>query len=49
MPSRLHELGIDREDLPLLVQDAQKNFNANPGERGEAQEAAHMRLLEAAW
>jgi alcohol dehydrogenase class IV len=49
MPSRVSELSIPRDELPLLVGDAQKNFNANPGERAEAQEEAHLRLLQAAW
>lgn len=49
MPSRLSELGIPHDELPLLVRDAQKNFNANPGERADTLAEAYMRLLEAAW
>ncbi len=47
MPSRLSELGIPRDELPLLVRDAQKNFNANPGERADTLAEAHMRLRAA--
>lgn len=49
MPARLSELGIPRDELPLVVQDAQKNFNANPGERDPHQQAEQLALLEAAW
>jgi alcohol dehydrogenase class IV len=49
MPSRLRELNIPRDEFALLVADARKNFNANSGERAEAMDEVHMRLLEAAW
>lgn len=49
MPSRLGELRIPREELPLLAADALKNFNANPGERDGGQRDRYTALLEAAW
>lgn len=49
MPSRLSELGIPQDDLSLLILDARKNFNANPGERADTLDEARLRLLEAAW
>jgi alcohol dehydrogenase class IV len=49
MPSRLRDLSIPREELGLLIADAQKNFNANPGQRADSLDGPHMRLLEAAW
>ena len=33
-------------EVPLLMRDAQKNFNANPGERPQSQLDEHLRLLE---
>src|SRR5919199_335668 len=35
MPTRVHELDVPQEDLPLLARDTLKNFNANPGARSE--------------
>lgn len=49
MPSRLRELDISRDDLPLLAEDTLKNFNANPGTRPDGYVDRMLRLLEAAW
>ena len=49
MPTRLRELNIPREQLPLLAQDTLKNFNANPGGRSADYAMQMQRLLEAAW
>jgi alcohol dehydrogenase class IV len=50
VPIRLRELGIPREDLPLIAQQTVKNFNANAGVRStEEQIAGAARLLEAAY
>lgn len=49
MPTRLRELNIPREELPLLAKDTLKNFNANPGGRSEDYAMQMQRLLEAAW
>jgi alcohol dehydrogenase class IV len=49
MPIRVRELGIPEADLPLLAHDTLKNFNANPGMRGEDYTDDMLRLLQAAW
>jgi len=49
MPTRVGELNLPREDLPLLARDTLKNFNANPGTRPDAYAAEMLRLLEGAW
>jgi alcohol dehydrogenase class IV len=49
MPTRVRDLGIPRQDLPLLARDALKNFNANPGRRSADQVERMLALLEAAW
>lgn len=49
MPTRVHELDIPEAELPLLVRDTLKNFNANPGARSETYLDDMMRLLQAAW
>jgi alcohol dehydrogenase class IV len=50
LPIRLRELGIPREDLPLIANRTVKNFNANAGARSaEEQVASAARLLEAAY
>jgi alcohol dehydrogenase class IV len=49
MPAQVRDLGIPREDLPLLAQDTLKNFNANPNQRPDDQVARMLALLEAAW
>jgi alcohol dehydrogenase class IV len=50
VPIRLRELGIPREDLPLIAQQTVKNFNANAGVRSaEDQIADAARLLDAAY
>ena len=49
MPTRVRELGIAREDLALLAREAQRNFNANPGQRADAYAGHLLKLLHAAW
>jgi len=49
MPTRVHELDIAPDDLPLLAHDTLKNFNANPGVRSEGYVDEMLRLLQAAW
>ncbi len=49
MPTRVHELDIAPDDLPLLAHDTLKNFNANPGMRPEGYVDEMLRLLQAAW
>jgi alcohol dehydrogenase class IV len=49
MPTRVHQLDIPQDDLPLLARDTLKNFNANPGARSEGYVDEMLRLLQAAW
>ena len=49
MPTRLRELDVPEDDLPLLAHDTLKNFNANPGLRSETYVDDMLRLLQAAW
>jgi alcohol dehydrogenase class IV len=49
MPTRLHELDIPKDELPLLAKDTLKNFNANPGDRQDDYAGRMLALLEAAW
>lgn len=49
MPSRLRELDIPQDELPLLANDTLKNFNANPGDRPADYAAQMLDLLRAAW
>jgi alcohol dehydrogenase class IV len=49
MPIRVRELDIPEADLPLLVRDTLKNFNANPGLRSATYVDDMLRLLQAAW
>jgi hypothetical protein len=49
MPTRVHELDIPQDDLPLLAHDTLKNFNANPGARSEGYVDEMLQLLQAAW
>jgi alcohol dehydrogenase class IV len=49
MPTRLRELDIPEDDLPLLAHDTLKNFNANPGLRSDTYVDDMLRLLQAAW
>ena len=50
MPTRLSQLAIPRDELPLVARETVKNFNANAGVRSAAdQVAAALRLLEAAY
>ncbi|MGD9891259.1 MAG: iron-containing alcohol dehydrogenase [Dehalococcoidia bacterium] len=49
MPACVSDLGIPREELPLLARDTLKNFNANPNQRPDDQVERMLALLEAAW
>jgi alcohol dehydrogenase class IV len=49
MPTRVRQLAIPQEDLPLLARDTLKNFNVNPGARSESYVNDMLRLLQAAW
>lgn len=49
MPTRVRELDIPEADLPLLVRDTLKNFNANPGVRSGTYMDDMLHLLQAAW
>jgi alcohol dehydrogenase class IV len=49
MPTRVRELAIPEEDLPLLARDTLKNFNANAGSRSESYVDEMLQLLKAAW
>ena len=50
VPTRLRDLDIPQDELPNIARETIKNFNANPGARSpEAQVAAALRLLQAAW
>ncbi len=49
MPTRVHELGIAPDDLPLLARDTLKNFNANPGNRPDDHVDRMLALLRAVW
>jgi alcohol dehydrogenase class IV len=50
VPTRLRQLDIPRDDLPLIAAETVKNFNANAGVRSpQAQIDDALRLLEAAY
>jgi alcohol dehydrogenase class IV len=49
MPTRIHELAIPEDDLPLLAHDTLKNFNSNPGVRSDSYVDNMLQLLRAAW
>jgi alcohol dehydrogenase class IV len=49
MPTRVRELDIAPDDLPLLARDTLKNFNANPGARSTGYVDEMLQLLQAAW
>ena len=50
VPTRLRQLDIPREDLPVIANETVKNFNANAGVRSSADQIADaMRLLDAAY
>jgi alcohol dehydrogenase class IV len=49
MPTRVHELAIPEDDLPVLAHDTLKNFNANPGARSDSYVDDMLQLLRAAW
>ncbi len=50
VPTRLRDIAIPREDLPVIAALTVKNFNANRGVRSPEQQVAEaLRLLEAAY
>ena len=49
MPTRVRDLAIPENDLPLLARDTLKNFNANAGSRSESYVDEMLQLLKAAW
>jgi alcohol dehydrogenase class IV len=49
MPTRVRELAIPENDLPLLARDTLKNFNANAGTRPDSYVDDMLQLLRAAW
>ena len=50
VPTRLRQLEIPRDELPLIAKETVKNFNANAGVRSaEDQIQDALRLLEAAY
>ena len=50
VPTRLRQLDIPHEDLPVVAHDTVKNFNANRGVRSpETQIEDALRLLDAAY
>jgi alcohol dehydrogenase class IV len=49
MPTRVRELAIAEDDLPVLARDTLKNSNANPGSRPESYVDEMLQLLKAAW
>jgi alcohol dehydrogenase class IV len=49
MPTRVRQLAISENDLPLLAHDTLKNFNANPGAQSESYVDEMLQLLKAAW
>jgi alcohol dehydrogenase class IV len=49
MPTRVRDLAIPEDDLPLLARDTLKNFNANAASRSESYVDEMLQLLKAAW
>lgn len=49
LPLRVRELGIPRESLPLLVQDALRNFNADPKREFRHEQRLLLEVLESSW
>lgn len=50
MPTWVSQLGISRDDIPLIAAETVRNFNANAGTRSEDdRRAATVSLLQAAW
>jgi alcohol dehydrogenase class IV len=50
MPTRLSELNVPPEDMPIIAAQTVNNFNANAGARSKAERvAASMDLMQAAW
>lgn len=50
VPTRLREIDIPRDDLPIIANETVKNFNSNPGQRSaEDQIRDALQLLEAAY
>jgi hypothetical protein len=49
MPTRVAELGIPRESLPVILEHSLKNFNADPKREFIRERALLMQVLEATW
>jgi len=49
MPTRVRDLAISEDDLPMLARDTLKNFNANSGARPDSYVDEMLQLLRAAW
>jgi alcohol dehydrogenase class IV len=49
LPLRVRELGIPRESLPLLAQDALRNFNADPKREFRHEQRLLLEVLESCW
>jgi alcohol dehydrogenase class IV len=49
LPTRLSQLNVPRDGLPLIVQDSLKNFNADPKREFVREQARLLEVLEAAW
>jgi alcohol dehydrogenase len=49
MPSRVRDLGIPQDALPLVAGDTLKNFNANRGTRPADQAERMLALLRSCW
>ena len=49
MPTRVSELGVPRESLPLILERSLKNFNADPKRAFVRERELLMRVLEATW
>jgi alcohol dehydrogenase class IV len=49
MPTRVSELGIPRESLPVILERSLKNFNADPKREFVRERELLMQVLEATW
>jgi len=49
MPSRVSQLDIPRESLPLIVQKSLKNFNADPKQEFARERERLLEVIEACW
>jgi hypothetical protein len=49
VPTRLRELAIPGDDMPMLARDTLKNFNANRGSQLESYVYEMLQLLKTVW